>query len=143
MSEPHDVHDVFRELSPEQCHTLLSVGVIGRVAFQSSQGLKLLPLNYLHQDEAIFFRVSQNGVLGELAHGVDEVAFQADHHEDMFRQAWSVVVSGATEEVVDPDEISALRSHRLLQPWAPGTREVFVRLTPSTISGRRVARRSG
>lgn len=143
MSAPHGAQDVFRELSPDQCHTLLSVGIIGRVAFQSSQGLKLLPLNYLHQNDEIFFRVSEDSVLGELAKGIDEVAFQADHHEDMFRKAWSVVVSGSTEEVVDADETSVLRGHRLLQPWAPGKREIFVRLTPSSISGRRVSRRSG
>lgn len=110
MSAPDNAQEAFLELSPEQCHTLLSVGIIGRVAFQSSQGLKLLPLNYLHQDDEIFFRVSEDSVLGELAHDVGEVAFQADRHEDMFRQAWSVTVNGTAEEVVDPDEVAALRA---------------------------------
>lgn len=131
---------VFSTLTPEQCHELLAVGIIGRIAFNSSKGITILPLNYLQLDGEIYCRVSVDSVLGELAHDVGEIAFQADQHEDLYRKAWSVTANGTADEVTDPDLLDRLRNHRQLQPWALGTREVFIRVTVNRIAGRRVIR---
>lgn len=140
MTADAEAPGVYRTLTPKQCHELLAVGAIGRVAFNGSQGITLLPLNYLQLDGAIYCRVSADSVLGELAHDVGEIAFQVDQHEDLYRKAWSITANGTADEVTDQDMLTSLRTHRQLQPWAVGERELFIRLTITRIAGRRVVR---
>lgn len=140
MTADGEAPGVFKTLTQEQCHELLAVGVIGRVAFNGSQGITLLPLNYLQLDGAIYCRVSADSVLGELAHDIGEIAFQVDQQEDLYRKAWSITVNGTAAEVTDLDTLANLRAHRQLQPWAIGKREVFIRMTIVRIAGRRVVR---
>ncbi len=140
MTPDTEDRGVFSTLTPKQCHELLTVGVIGRIAFNGSQGIILLPVNYVHLDSEIYCRVSADSVLGELAHDVGEIAFQVDWHEDLFRKAWSVTVNGVAKQVTDPDLLDKLQNHRQLQPWAIGTRDVFIQVGVDRIAGRRVIR---
>ncbi len=53
-------------------------------------------------------------------------------------QAWSVVVKGRAHEIVDVGE--TLRAlHLPLFPWEPGRKPRFVRIEPTSVSGRRFA----
>lgn len=123
-----------------ECRELLSVGVIGRVAFNSSDGIQLIPLNYFYLDGGVYFRVDAKSSLGELAKGSDDVAFEVDYHADLIKQAWSVMVKGHIGAVTEPDELSTLLDNRKLAPWAVGDRQLYLRLDPVTISGRKVKR---
>lgn len=130
----------FTTLSPDECKELLEISVIGRIAFHSAAGLELLPINFLYLDGFIYTRVDKSSVIGELAAGVDEVAFQTDFHEDLYRQGWSVSVKGSVEAVTNELELANLGPRRQLKPWAIGDRNLFLRLTPRTFSGRKVIR---
>jgi len=130
----------FVSIDESECRELLSVGVIGRIAFNGPSGIQLLPLNYFTFDENVYFRVDKSSELGTLAAGVDAVVFEVDHIEEQIKQAWSVVVKGSIHEVIDPTELESLRGQRRLEPWALGDRQLYLRLEPATITGRKVRR---
>jgi hypothetical protein len=130
----------FTSIPESECRQLLSLGVIGRIAFNSSTGIQLLPVNYLYLDGSVYFRVDASGVLGELADGADDVAFEVDYLEELVRQAWSVLVKGPIGAVSDPAELEPLLGQRRLEPWALGERQLYLRLNPTVVSGRKAKR---
>ena len=111
-------------ISEDKCRELLSVGVIGHVTFHSSAGLQLIPLNYFYPNGGIYIRVDVDSVLAELEHGSDEVAFEVDYHDDLVKQAWSVMVQGSISAVTESEELEKLHGQRRMQPWAIGEREL-------------------
>lgn len=131
---------VHTKISVTECRELLSVAVIGRIAFNSATGMQLIPVNFLFSDGNVYLQVNAASVMGQLGAGMEDVAFETDHHEDLYQQAWSVMVNGSIEQVTDQQEVERIRSHRQLQPWAVGDRNMFLRLTPRAISGRKVVR---
>lgn len=137
---PADGPGLFTVLSESECRELLEIATVGRLAFNSAQGIELLPFNFLFLDGSVYVRTDRNGVIGDLAVGADHVAFQTDHHEDLYRQAWSVTVKGRIDEVTDVAELDDLATRPRLMPWAIGERTLFLRLTPTSFSGRKVVR---
>ena len=130
----------FSTIAASECRELLSGGTIGRIAFNSDVGIQLLPLNDLYLDGSIYCRVDAGSVLGELAGGSDDVAFGVDYVEELFKEAWSVLVTGTIGAVTEAAEMAKLRGQRKLEPWAIGDRQLYLRLEPVTITGRRVKR---
>lgn len=130
----------FTTIPESECRVLLSVGFIGRIAFNSPAGIQLVPVNYLYQGKSVYLRVSAESVFGILADGADDVAFQVDHLEQLFKQAWSVLVKGRIAAVTDPAELESLRGQRKLEPWALGDRQLYLRLDPVKVTGRKVKR---
>lgn len=130
----------FCTIAASECRDLLSGGTIGRIAFNSASGIQLLPLNYLYLDRAVYFRADAGSVLGELADGSDDVAFGVDYVEELVKEAWSVLVIGSIRAVTEAEEMAKLLGQRKLEPWAIGDRQLYLRLEPVTITGRRVKR---
>lgn len=130
----------FRSIPESECRELLSVGVIGRIAFNSATGIQLLPLNYVYLNGSVYFRVDASSVLGELADGADDVAFEVDYLESLVKQAWSVLAKGHIGAVTDSAELESLLGERRLEPWALGDRELYLRLEPASLTGRKVKR---
>jgi nitroimidazol reductase NimA-like FMN-containing flavoprotein (pyridoxamine 5'-phosphate oxidase superfamily) len=64
------------------------------------------------------------------------VALEIDELDDRLSSGWSVVVQGRAEQVDDKSELADL-FHHVRDPWAPGSRPVLVRITPSQVTGRR------
>ena len=52
-------------------------------------------------------------------------------------RGWSVLIQGPAHHVHGP-ELDAVRGADV-EPWAPGDRELFVRIIPSRTTGRRVS----
>lgn len=132
---------VLEELGEEQCLALIAPGGIGRIAYASRFGEVVLPVNYALQDGAIVFRTVENGPLDEdLRTGIADadyrVAFEIDNFDMTARQGWSVLIQGPAHHVTGPDQ-DAVRAAGV-EPWAPGDRELFVRIVPSRITGRRI-----
>jgi nitroimidazol reductase NimA-like FMN-containing flavoprotein (pyridoxamine 5'-phosphate oxidase superfamily) len=132
---------VFEELSEEQCLNLISEGGIGRIAYTSRFGPAVLPVNYALRDGAVVFRTAENGPLDEdLRTGITgaeyKVAFEIDSIDLATKQGWSVLIQGPAHHVTSAEE-DAVRGAGV-EPWAPGPRELFVRIIPSRITGRRV-----
>ncbi|GAA4344930.1 pyridoxamine 5'-phosphate oxidase family protein [Microbacterium rhizosphaerae] len=126
------------ELDAEECWRLLTLGKVGRLAVVGHDGHPdLMPLNYLAHDGSLYFRTAPGGKLQSIeAH--PEVAFEIDGQDA--RRRWSVVVRGSARRLTDPAEIDASGIAHLMS-WSPTTKQEFVRVDPSTVSGRRFAKR--
>ena len=122
------------ELSYGKCRELLAAGVFGRVGVCTPQSPVILPVNYSVVGEAIVFRTSPYGPMaGQSHHG--DVAFEVDELDRELHEGWSVLVVGPAE-TLEADETLEMTSLRLLEPWAAGSRSLFVRITPHQLSGR-------
>ena len=125
------------ELDLRTCRELLAQGQVGRVAVCTPSGPQILPVNYVVDGTSVVFRTAPYGVLGRHAwHG--RIAFEVDEFDVATRSGWSVVAAGQGELVEDADELAALRAFSDLQPWAPGSRLLYVRLRWASLTGRRV-----
>jgi len=125
-----------RVLSPEDCLGLLEPGGVGRVGLMSADGVVMLPVNYAVAAGTIVFRTAPDTLLAACANR--PVSFEADHFDLASREGWSVLLQGHARTVADEHGVRGLEHGTRLEPWAPGARDVWVRITPGIISGRRV-----
>lgn len=124
------------ELSEDECFALLGESGVGRVAFTTAAGPLIHPVNYLVDDATIVLRTSPYTRLGEHPYGL--VAFEVDDLDAEMQRGWSVVIVGRCAAVDDPDEAIDLRRTGRLHAWAAGQRNLFVRITPQQVTGRRI-----
>ncbi|MFL6023719.1 MAG: pyridoxamine 5'-phosphate oxidase family protein [Marmoricola sp.] len=130
-----DLHD----LSPGECRARLADQQVGRAAIVAPDGPHIIPVNYALVDESVVIRTSPFTLLA--THGQDAVvAFEVDHFDQVTRTGWSVLVRGRTEPVFDSAEIAHIRQIWDPVPWADGSRNLYLRLTVATMSGRRVGK---
>jgi nitroimidazol reductase NimA-like FMN-containing flavoprotein (pyridoxamine 5'-phosphate oxidase superfamily) len=132
---------VIEELDEDQCLKLISEGGIGRIAYVGRFGPAVLPVNYELLDKAVVFRTAANGPLDEdLRTGIEgadyKVAFEIDSIDLATRRGWSVLIQGPAHHLAGDERDAAGRVR--VEPWAPGDREMMVRIIPSRITGRRV-----
>jgi nitroimidazol reductase NimA-like FMN-containing flavoprotein (pyridoxamine 5'-phosphate oxidase superfamily) len=122
-------------LTPEECLSLLQPGGVGRVGFTSAEGVVILPVNFAMAG-TIVFRTAPDTLLA--AHGNAPVSFEADRLDEARREGWSVLVQGHAHKVTSEHEVQRLENATHLEPWASGARDVYVRIVPALISGRRI-----
>ncbi|MGO8889537.1 MAG: pyridoxamine 5'-phosphate oxidase family protein [Streptosporangiaceae bacterium] len=125
-----------RTLSPVECFDLLEPGGIGRVAFTSAGEIMILPVNYAMMGKSIIFRTAPDTLLAVYANA--KVSFEADGLDDARHEGWSVLVHGHAHKVTDERDVKHLEDGTRLEPWAAGARDVYVRIAPTRISGRRI-----
>ena len=123
-------------LSPAECFDLLEPGGIGRVGFVSADGIMMLPVNFAVRGRTIIFRTAPDTLLALYANAA--VSFQVDRVDETLHEGWSVLVQGRAREVTDEREVQHLEDTAALEPWAGGARDVYVRIAPTRISGRRI-----
>jgi nitroimidazol reductase NimA-like FMN-containing flavoprotein (pyridoxamine 5'-phosphate oxidase superfamily) len=133
---------VIDELNVDECLLLISAGGIGRIAYTSRFGPAVLPVNYKLQDGAIVFRTAEHSPLDEdLRTGITgadyKVAFEIDVIDLASQTGWSVLIQGPAHRVTTAEEDAVRQTG--VQSWAPGDRELFVRIVPSRITGRRIS----
>jgi nitroimidazol reductase NimA-like FMN-containing flavoprotein (pyridoxamine 5'-phosphate oxidase superfamily) len=133
---------VIEELDEAMCLQLISQGGIGRIAYNGRYGPAVLPVNYTLRGGAIVFRTAEHGPLDEdLRTGIDgaeyKVAFEIDEIDLDSEQGWSVLIQGPAHHVTDAERDAAVKAG--VVAWAPGDRELFVRIVPSRITGRRIS----
>lgn len=122
-------------LDSQQCWDLLRKVSVGRLAVWAEDHPDIFPLNYAVDHGTVVFRTG-DGTKLDLALGTAPVALEADGVDANAGVAWSVVVKGnaetirATEEVLDTVGL-------LLFPWHAGRKDHFVRIVPTTVTGRR------
>jgi nitroimidazol reductase NimA-like FMN-containing flavoprotein (pyridoxamine 5'-phosphate oxidase superfamily) len=122
-------------LSHDECLELLGRAQVGRVVFTMGALPAVVPVTFAVQDTAILTRTAADTRLAKAAKGA-VLAFQVDELDAASRTGWSVVVTGVAELVTDADERRRLDG--LLEPWAPGERDVFIRVPLTMVSGRRI-----
>jgi nitroimidazol reductase NimA-like FMN-containing flavoprotein (pyridoxamine 5'-phosphate oxidase superfamily) len=134
--EPPAREHVLRTLSPAECIGLLEPGGIGRVGFASAEGIMVLPVNFAVTGKAIIFRTAPDTLLALYADA--QVSFEVDRFDAALHEGWSVLVHGRAHKVTEERAVKQLEDLTHLRPWAPGARDVYVRIAPARISGRRI-----
>ena len=127
-----------RALSPEECLALLEPGGVGRVGLMSAEGIVMLPVNYAMAAKAVVFRTAPDTLLA--THANAPVSFETDRLDEANREGWSVLVQGHARKIATEREVRYLEQQTSLEPWASGARDVWVRITPARITGRRIER---
>jgi len=132
---------MIESLGEDECLGLISPGGIGRIAYQSRFGPAILPVNYKLHEGAIVFRTAEHSPLDEdlrtgIADAEYKVAFEIDEFDPAAHAGWSVLIQGSAHHVAGADRESAEAAG--VQPWPGGARELFVRIVPSHITGRRI-----
>lgn len=135
-------HPRLEKLDADECLRLLSPGGVGRVAFNDLGGPAILPVNYVLRDNSVIFRTAFGGPLDDTlrtgVQGVEfKIAFEVDQIDDANREGWSVLVRGGAHHVSTTEERAAVRASGV-QPWVGGDRELYVKIAPSEITGRRI-----
>lgn len=120
-----------------RCIELLMGRQIGRIAWRAADGVQILPVTYTWYENSVVFRTSPYGVLSELVREAD-VAFEVDLIDEAAHHGWSVVVRGRARAAAEPEELSRLWRLDDPVPWASGTRNLFIQITPTLITGRMI-----
>ena len=130
------------ELDEAESLQLIAHGGIGRIAYESRFGPAVLPVNYQWHNGAIVFRTARHGALDEdlqtgIAGGEYKVAFEIYEIDTARRQGWSVLIQGPAHHVSEAERDAAIEAG--VEPWPAGDRELFVRIIPTHITGRRIS----
>jgi nitroimidazol reductase NimA-like FMN-containing flavoprotein (pyridoxamine 5'-phosphate oxidase superfamily) len=127
-------------LDRAECLRLLAEEEIGRLAVIQGGVPTIFPVNYQLDGEAIVFRT---GPGTKFDHGLRAPAcFEIDHFDRAQRSGWSVVGTGRLREVTPYDGKTLERVKALpVDPWAPGDKPYWMRLTFADLTGRRVGAR--
>ncbi|WP_127361118.1 pyridoxamine 5'-phosphate oxidase family protein [Actinacidiphila soli] len=129
-------HPELVELAPDECWAHLATHGVGRIAVSTPDGPAIAPVNYTVADRAVAFRTAA-GATPALAAGT-ETAFEVDHIDEALSQGWSVLVVGHADHVTDPGAVRRLADAARTGPWAGGDRELWVRIEPVRVTGRRI-----
>jgi nitroimidazol reductase NimA-like FMN-containing flavoprotein (pyridoxamine 5'-phosphate oxidase superfamily) len=133
---------VIEELDEAESLRLISTGGIGRIAYQSRFGPAVLPVNYRWHDGAVVIRTTRHSALDEdlqtgISGGDYHVAFEIDEIDTPGRQGWSVLIQGPAHHVEGEAERAAAEQAGV-EPRPAGTRELFLRIVPNRVTGRRI-----
>ncbi|MFD9868042.1 helix-turn-helix domain-containing protein [Streptomyces niveus] len=126
-------------LNAEECRQLLSTHGVGRVAVTRHGTPAVYPVNYTVDRDLVAFRTAPEAA--PAAARDQAVAFEVDHIDEAFSQGWSVLVIGDGHAVTDPERVLRLEERAHTMPWAGGDRGLWIGVTPTEITGRRIRQR--
>jgi len=130
---------VVTKLMSAECRRLIAPGGIGRIAFCTTSGPAVLPVNFAVVAGTIVVRTGEGTATDGHADG--QVAFEVDHIDEALSQGWSVLVRGRAHRVAHPAELQIVQRDAAIWPWPGGDRDVYVRIIPDVITGRRIESR--
>ncbi len=141
---PGSEQPVLEEMDEAECLRLITPGGIGRIAYSGRYGPTVLPVNYRVYQGTIVFRTAQDSPTDEdLRTGITnaeyKVAFEIDDFDSTAREGWSVLIQGSAHHVDSETERAAVMNAGV-DPWPGGDKELFLRVLPSRITGRRIRR---
>ena len=124
------------KLTPAECGRMIAAGGVGRIAFGTASGPVVLPVNFAVVEGSIVLRTGEATIIAGHADG--PVAFEVDHIDEALSQGWSVLVRGQAHRIAHPAELRNVRRASAIWPWPGGDRDLYVRIIPDTITGRRI-----
>ncbi|GAA4990352.1 pyridoxamine 5'-phosphate oxidase family protein [Kitasatospora paranensis] len=127
-------HPVLEELAHSECWERLSTDGVGRVALSTATGPLVLPVNYWVQDGTLIFRTAPEGPLAAAVGR--RVAFEVDRIDEVLRTGWSVLATGGAHRIDDRPAPAHPEQRDRPSPWAGGERDLWIRITPTELSGR-------
>lgn len=125
------------ELDGDECLALLQRGGVGRLAFLTPGGLRVVPLNYTTNPGVIAFRTTGDSELGRHGEGAQAV-FEIDEIDNATEQGWSVLAFGRLERPSGADEDWDIRGWRNPTPWSGADRGFHLKLRWTRLTGRRL-----
>ncbi|MFF4145573.1 helix-turn-helix domain-containing protein [Streptomyces sp. NPDC001698] len=129
-------HPVLMKLTTKECWERLGTHGIGRIALPAHPGPGVFPVNYVVDGMTVVYRTDPRGAAVPEPGG--EVSFQVDHVDESRSVGWSVLLAGTAEHVTDPEAVQRLAELPVSEPWAGGVRNLWIRVVPAEISGRRI-----
>ncbi|MCL1871406.1 MAG: pyridoxamine 5'-phosphate oxidase family protein [Promicromonosporaceae bacterium] len=136
MSEQTSV----RPLTDDESWEFLGLQAVGRLATAVAGDPEIFPVNFATTpDRRVFVRTAPGSKLAEVAIN-GNVAFEVDQLGTDI--AYSVVVKGTAEILENDDDITNAEATGLLTYQEEGAtpKTVWLRITPSQVSGRRFTR---
>ena len=135
---------VTEALDEAECLRLIAAGGVGRIGYLGRFGPTILPVNFELYEQTIVFRTGLHSPMGEdlrtgIADAEYKVAFEIDEISPATREGWSILIQGSAHHVDSEAELAAVRQSGV-QAWAGGEKELFLRITPARITGRRILR---
>ena len=127
---------VVSKLIPAECRRLIVPGGVGRIAFGTISGPVVVPVNFAVLADTLVIRTAEGTVID--GHADEQVALEVDHIDEALCQGWSVLVRGPAHRVAHPAELRRLQEDAAVWPWPGGERDVYVRIIPREITGRRI-----
>ncbi|HZQ58462.1 MAG TPA: pyridoxamine 5'-phosphate oxidase family protein [Acidimicrobiales bacterium] len=126
-------------LSEAECLALLASTTVGRLVYVDDVGPTAVPVNYAVAGRDVIIRVEGGAKQHAMAQPV--LTFEVDQIDEVTRSGWSIVLRGTGREVDMESVASLLRQMegRFPTPWAFGVHNVWLRITPATVTGRRLA----
>ncbi|HWH33002.1 MAG TPA: pyridoxamine 5'-phosphate oxidase family protein [Egibacteraceae bacterium] len=124
-------------LSVAQCLALLGPSGIGRIAFAHGPTPVIMPVNYAMDGGSLVLRTAEGTLLAAAPDGTG-VALEVDRIDLDYHIGWSILLRGRMDGIRDADELARCRDLPL-GVYAPGLREAWRRITPATLTGRRIA----
>jgi nitroimidazol reductase NimA-like FMN-containing flavoprotein (pyridoxamine 5'-phosphate oxidase superfamily) len=131
-------------LDEAECWRLISAGGIGRIGYSGRYGPMIQVVNYKVLEKAVVFRTAEHSTMGEdlrtgIAHAEYLVAFEIDDYDMDAHAGWSVLIQGDAHHVEsEAERATVLRAG--VEAWVAGERNLFLRIVPTHITGRRVGR---
>jgi uncharacterized protein len=120
-------------LSASESWDLLSSVSLGRLVTSVDGRPHIFPVNFVVQHRTVLFRTAEGTKLVSAAIN-NQVLFEADDHDAA--EGWSVIVEGTTRTLRSDEEIAEAERAQLL-PWIATYKSHYVRIRPTSISGRR------
>jgi nitroimidazol reductase NimA-like FMN-containing flavoprotein (pyridoxamine 5'-phosphate oxidase superfamily) len=137
---------VLEELDEAECLRLIASGGVGRIGYSGRYGPTVMPVNYRIYEGTIVFRTAQDSATDEdlrtgIANAEFKVAFEIDDFDTAARTGWNVLIQGSAHHVESDAERAAVAGAGV-DPWPGGDRELFLRIIPTRVTGRRVSQAS-
>ncbi len=132
MEMPSEVVD---HLSEAESWELLNATEVGRLAVNIAGHPDIFPINYIVDGNQLVFRTAPGTKLAGAVLG-HYVAFEIDGYMPERREAWSVIVKGSATEIDGMQERFDAEDLPLFS-WIASPKPNFVRIMPSSITGRR------
>lgn len=126
--------DPIERITPDECLELLSQTTVGRLAVIVENHPDIFPVNYVVDHGSIIFRTGIGTKFRSTMR--DSCALEIDGFDAGSGKAWSVVVRGTAHLMVDRQEKAAADALHL-DPWQPGRKSHYLRLTLDAVTGRR------
>jgi nitroimidazol reductase NimA-like FMN-containing flavoprotein (pyridoxamine 5'-phosphate oxidase superfamily) len=123
-------------LAEADCMALIRGVPVGRVVFSDRALPVVVPVNFAVDGHDVVIRTARRSRLAVGTPG-NVVAFEVDEIDAATRSGWSVVLTGRVDLVEDSAETARL-DELGLRTWTTAVVDVYVRLRPTIITGRRL-----
>ena len=134
VMEVIDLNTGLEILGAEECFKMLATEEVGRLAVVLGGRPEIFPVNYVVDHDGVVFRTEAGTKLEGAVGG--PVAFEVDHLDRADRSGWSVILHGQAFHVSPAHRHRS--AHLALCPWTGTAKPHLVRVTPTTVTGRRI-----